>query len=179
MNKPDLGVLNERERDYLRLVQQGYSSKDIAQQENIRPDRVDKVINAARAKFANRYTRKHLARLLAEFEGRSAPTSLVDPAQSLGTQILPVADPSVGTDSAATTTAGAQVASIEPNLEHASGLRRPTRWHFGPGPEWSDRNDLGVMRSSAMIGFVAALAALIAGGVASLYNALNLAAAAL
>lgn len=87
---PDrLSLLTDRERDCLRLVHRGYESKEIGPLLGISPDRVNKVVGAAKRKLgvSRRVT---AARLLAEYEEGSVST---DPTHSMGGQPMGVAHP--------------------------------------------------------------------------------------
>ena len=94
MNLP-FHLLTGRERSYLLLAHQGYSSKQIAAMEGIRPDRVDKVINNARAKCGG-ITRRELARRLFLHEGSEISGEVADAHQKAppktGAQTMPLAN---------------------------------------------------------------------------------------
>lgn len=85
-------LLTETEKQCLRLVHQGYTSRDIAAERGVRSDSIDKVLRSARRKLGD-FDRHELARRLVEAEALQAQRdhganggSGIAPAQSLGVQ---------------------------------------------------------------------------------------------
>lgn len=86
-------LLTETEKQCLRLVNQGYTSRGIAEERGVRPDSIDKVLRSARRKLGDFDRRELAARLVAAEAVQPLPkqvtideTARVTPAQSLGVQ---------------------------------------------------------------------------------------------
>ena len=176
MNLP-FHLLTGRERSYLLLAHQGYSSKQIAAMEGIRPDRVDKVINGARAKCGG-ITRRELARRLFLHEGSrtsgEVPDVLQKPPPKTGAQTMPLADGAALTSNRPTQSpdVGSDGSADLKDIENRSPLPHPPP----RAPSYfsgSSRNDLKPLSTSLAIVSIAAVGALTAGAVLSLYFVLD------
>ena len=170
-------LLSETERLYLRMVHRGLTSKQIADERNVRVDAVDRVLRRARAKL-NGLPRHEAARRLVEFEAAqnqgvvgdsSEPIPPPAPHQSLGAPGLALAE--------------------DQGIASPGRVERPNEGHWGPsahgaaslldraiwagllpslfGSERSLRNDLDTWSRIAAISVVAAGAAGIAGAALS------------
>jgi DNA-binding CsgD family transcriptional regulator len=86
-------LLTETEKQCLRLVDQGFTSRDIAEERGVRSDSIDKILRIARRKLGD-FDRRELAlRLVAAEAGQERrdpvtidKTAHIAPAQSLGVQ---------------------------------------------------------------------------------------------
>lgn len=176
-------LLTETERLCLRLVHEGLTSKQIAEQQSMPPAAVDRILRVARAKL-NGLPRHEAARRLVEHEsaqGRpdqdesGAPMLAQSPRQSLGAQRLalaadpeitpthPVESPNEGHQDPPAPGAARQLARA-----NWSGLRS---WLFGS--DGSLRNDLETWSRIAAMSVIAAGAACIAGIALSLFIVLD------
>jgi DNA-binding CsgD family transcriptional regulator len=176
MNLP-FHLLTGRERSYLLLTHQGFSSKQIAAMEGIRPDRVDKVINSARAKCGG-ITRRELARRLFLYEGSDISGEVADtfrkPPPKTGAQTMPLADGAALPSNGSTQPSddGSDGGADRKDVENGSPFPHPPPRALS-GFNGSSRNDLRPLSTSLAIVSIAAVGALTAGAVLSLYFVLD------
>jgi DNA-binding CsgD family transcriptional regulator len=93
IDKLPFHLLTETEKQCLRLVDKGYTSRDIAKERGVRSDSIDKVLRIARRKLGDVDRRELAARLVAAEGGQERrdqvtidATAHIAPAQSLGVQ---------------------------------------------------------------------------------------------
>ncbi|MDH7639219.1 hypothetical protein [Sphingomonas oryzagri] len=177
-------LLTDSERECLRLVHQGHSSKAIAARRSVRSDRIDKIINSARAKLGG-LPRRVAARLLVEFEARNeqavpAASDAIEPlTQSLGAHRLGVYP---GLPNPADTVPATPSREMANDRADTDRRHEPDRSSFAQtlsslilqaGLVGSGRNDVARMPSMAMIAFIAAAAACTVGAALSLLFVLD------
>lgn len=177
MNAPpqDFERLTNAERECLRLVHQGFGSKEIADRRGISADRVDKIIKAARAKLGG-LTRREAARLFVEWEARQPKDELPGEAtQKLGAQSLGLdRDPQSLLHRAPdmperVTDAGSGPGKAEP----PRSLDRNVPHGTIPGEQGSRRNVLDRLPRLVVILLIAALGVFTAGAALSLLFVLD------
>jgi DNA-binding CsgD family transcriptional regulator len=161
-------LLSETERQCLRLVHQGYTSRDIAAERGVRPDSIDKILRIARRKLGD-FDRHELAKRLVTAEVRQGERERTDdddvvpvtPAQSLGVQSAGLAQsteqapnpaPAQPTESRSSSPPRGAVSRLL-DLTDGDVLRR-----LLVGSHGSPSNDLDSWSRTAVISIVAACA---------------------
>lgn len=177
-------LLTEAERECLRLVHRGYSSKEIGALRNVRSDRIDKIIISARGKLGN-VARREAARLLVAHEaqqteigaGEDPPaTAGLTPTQKSGTQPLGL-DPSplpASSGPAETPVGEASMPSSNAKQDASppsDAASLPLASTIGQGG--STRNALDRLPRLVAILLIAAMGALTAGAALTLLSALD------
>ena len=178
-------LLTESEKECLRLVHAGHSSKAIAAQRKVRSDRIDKILNSARAKLDG-LPRRDAARRFVEQEAlddqrdKSGSASLVNHSeltQSLGAQPLGV--PDSGSSPSSDPTEMPTAAGMKGNADGMLEANPPPPQRaafvfplpFGDGGR--QRNDLSLKVRAVTIVVIAAAGACTAGAAFSLLIVLN------
>lgn len=176
--------LTNAERECLRLVHQGYGSKEIGVRRNVRSDRIDKIIREARAKLDN-LPRREAARQFVEYEAglvahqtddARQPSPLDQPTQNLGAQRLGVEKPGPSrSDDPTETPGGSKAAGRESSPRDTPWVRPPHSavLSFPLGSSGSARNELDRFPRLLAIFIVAAAGALTAGATISLLYVLD------
>ena len=162
-------LLTETEKQCLRLVDQGYTSRDIAEERGVRSDSIDKVLRSARRKLGD-FDRRELAARLVAAEARHAQSvqdSIADvpqitPAQSLGVQ-------SAGLDQGTAKDADEALEQPTESGSSSSPRRAVTRlldltdgeilWRLLLGSHGSPSNDLDRLSRMVIVCVIAACAA--------------------
>ena len=165
-------LLNDTEKECLRLVDQGYTSQRIANARGVRRDTIDKILRAARDKIGD-ITRRELARRLVEHERlqkrfascTEADVLPVPPAETVGVQTVGLAHcPAMSSSKAPVTPnegeGGASPPMMVMSLIDLSDLDVVGRLLFGS--DRSPRNELDAWSKTAVICIIAAGAAFVA-----------------
>jgi len=174
--------LNDRERRYLRLTAQGYTSKDIALREGGRDQSISKVIERARIKCGG-VLRRDLSRKYAEWETwkaqatgevREMPAGPRPAAKSLDGQSFPMVGPEPGLPQAAPVHRDGAWRRPRPEPAEPSSRASPyISMHLPIGMGGSARNELDGLPRLVAILIIAAAGALTAGAALSLLFVLD------
>jgi DNA-binding CsgD family transcriptional regulator len=176
-------LLTENEKACLRLVNRGWSSRQIGAERGVRPDRIDKIIIKARSKLGD-IPRQEAARLLVEHEA-ALERRTEEPVERAVAEALPTQSwgaPSLGLPD---TPSPLTIDPVEPpggrsdSGTESSAADRADRSlflairQFLLGSDGSKRNDLDMFSSVAAITIVAAGSACVAVAIISLFIALD------
>jgi DNA-binding CsgD family transcriptional regulator len=170
-------LLTETEKQCLRLVHSGLTSKQISARRNVRSDRVDKIIQTARSKLGG-LPRHEAARRLVEYELTQGVTAHVEDEVAAATEVQPWGAPSTGlADTTRTPSLSGPERPNDGQLDPPAGRDEPDQaegaiWHalrhFLFGSDRSLRNELDSLSTFAAISIVGAVAAFAVGGLLSL-----------